>query len=377
MPNKLLESARVALEGKDFAALKVALEKAPVVSNAQKNDIVEVLEFAQEFSRKKGRSTVEATLPIALQTIQRVFVKCKSNSAEALTFVRLKCSWVATACMIIGITNSQVKENVKELVKVVNSNSDEAKFAPYLNGLCRCISVCPDALKLCEALKDKLVALVKRAIKQPDSVQPCAIDAVRIILGFIDQGILGIDKATYLFKCLWNPYSYVYAPLRQLHINNSVVMNNVDTLMGILQEIVEKHSESSKLFDYDSKTMCAELPTVSDNTSTSTKPKQSGGKGKKAKAPMMSLAQMQKLKREKEKQKQKAKGTTKVTKQGSSAMTSKANKSVASSKPTTIRRLGKVDHPLISSLIAYLLEPAVCEKVRRTVTTLCAANERF
>jgi HEAT repeat protein len=375
MPNKLLNSAKVALDGKDFAALKSAMAKAPITSNAQKSDVLEALTFALDFSKKKGRSTVEGTLPVALETIRRVLLKCKSTSAEAGKFTQAKCAWVATASMVVGLSNTTVEENVKEFVKLVESSSDEAKFSPYLKGLCQCISMSPDVLALCAPLEDKLVVLVKEAIRQPDAVQPSRIDAIRIILGFMDQGIMDIKKCSFVFKCLWNPYSYVYAPLRQLHINNNVLLNTIETLMGILREIVQKHADSCKLFSYDSETMCAELPTLSDNSSKPASAKPSTGKDKKkSKAPMMSLAQMQKLKREK--QKAKGKGASKAAKKVTTTA-AKVEKVAAAKKPMTIRRLGKNDHPLISSLMAYLLEPAVCEFARKTVQTLCLDNETF
>ncbi len=382
MPTSTLQSAvDAAVTSKDFTPLSATFTSAPLLSDAQKNNFLSALISLRLQVENKGKSTVENVLSIALNALNLLLKKVQSDKKTLAKVIEAKGHWLSLAAMSLGSDNDLTKKEIISLVNSAKKAKDEKSFAPYILALRLCVDRASDVLALCKDLKDDLVNTVRNARKKSDVVQLFAIDSLRILVGFIDEKILNKKDIDFIFAQLKNPLSFVYAPLRHKHIASESMQAASESLIGISKLVIKNHAESVSLLSYNSTTMCVEddgsggggdsSSSSNNNNSNNNNVVDNKKKEKKKKALPKNLtpAMMKKLMKEAQKNKGKKKKNTAGT---SSNKASTATKTTSVAKSTTnnaksssgggakgmtnLKKLGKEDHPMLSSTIALLLE---------------------
>jgi hypothetical protein len=383
MPKKLTEEVETALAGKDYESLDKIFAGAPLLSEKNQDDFIAAMTFLKEGVQVKGGTTVEAVLPIVFSAMDRPLQKFRGLAK----FIALHGEWLAVAAMSVGVHDSLIDNRLKELVECIKQAKNDDVAAPYVRALSVCVTQASDILTLCAPIAERLLDLVKRAGKQPAVVNQCGIDAAHILVGLVDENSLGKKSSELIFGYIRNTHSFIYAPLRQKHVNASTLSDAAGTILSILRAVTERYAEASSIFTFDPATMCIELPTNKEpgikDTSVA-----GGGKKKKASSANMTPAAFQKLLAQK-----KAKGGSVGKKVAGKAGTAKSQKSAVAiksgkippaavtsiAKNETFQRIGKEDHPLIASAITFLLEgdSTTVSSARSTIKCICTKKHDF
>eukprot|EP00943_MAST-04B_sp_MAST-4B-sp1_P000328 g328.t1 len=391
--------AEMAKKNANFDLLKTKLSStftsAPILSDLQKTDFLSAIVSLRLHIENKGKSAVNSMLSVALDALELLLKKVNADKKMLAKVIEAKGQWLSLAAMSLGAENELTRARIIDLVELAKKAKDEKDFAPYVLALRLCVDRATDVLPLCKDLKDDLVNTVRNAKKKSDVVQLFAIDSLRILVGFIDEKMLSKKDVDFIFEQLKNPLSFVYAPLRHKHAGNETLLAAAESLIGISKIVIRDHAKSVSLLSYDANTMCVEnnstLNIEGDNSNSksdagvnaSSVKKKTGDKKKKTLPKNLTPAMLKKLMKDAQKNKSKKKTISagaSTRKPSSSKDTSGAPKSKPSNSGgaggaktgmTNLKKIGKEDHPLLSSIIALLLESN--ESVSKYASSLLAS----